>query len=131
MAYVTGLINAIMNGPEWYSTAIFLSWDDWGGFYDHVPPPKIDQYGLGIRVPGLVISPYAKQNYIDHKTYSFESWLRIVEERFNVNPMTARDTEALDMLDAFDFTQAPRPPYNLSASRSGSPYPQPLQKIAH
>ena len=131
MAYVTGLINAIMNSPEWYSTAIFVSWDDWGGFYDHVAPPKIDQYGLGIRVPGLVISPYAKQGYIDHKTYSFESWLRIVEERFDVNPLTARDTNALDMLDAFDFTQNPRPPYNLSASRAGSSYPQPLQKSVH
>ena len=62
MAYVTGLINSIMQGPEWNTTAIFLSWDDWGGFYDHVAPPKIDEYGLGIRVPGLVISPYARQN---------------------------------------------------------------------
>ena len=114
MAYVTGLVNSIMQGPDWNSTAIFISWDDWGGFYDHVSPPKIDQYGLGIRVPGLIISPYAKENYIDHNTYSFESWLKIVEERFDVNPMTARDTNALDMLDAFDFTQKPRPPYNSS-----------------
>jgi len=129
MAYVTGLVNAVMNGPDWYSTAIFISWDDWGGFYDHVPPPKIDQYGLGIRVPGLVISPYAKEDYIDHETYSFESWLKIVEERFDVRPMTARDTNALDMIDSFDFTQQPRPTIILSASRAGSVYPQPMQKI--
>jgi phospholipase C len=129
MAYVTGLINSIMQGPEWNSTAIFLSWDDWGGFYDHVAPPKIDEYGLGIRVPGLVISPYARQNYIDHNTYSFESWLRIVEERFGVTPMTARDTNAMDMLDAFDFEQQPRPPVVLDPS--GSLYPQPLQAIKH
>jgi phospholipase C len=129
MAYVTGLVNAIMKSPNWNSTAIFISWDDWGGFYDHVTPPKIDQYGLGIRVPGLVISPYARQNYIDHNTYSFESWLKIVEERFNVHPMTARDTTALDMLDAFDFNQQPRAPVILTATKAGSPYPQPLQKI--
>lgn len=131
MAYVTGLVNAIMSGPNWNSTAIFISWDDWGGFYDHVPPPQIDQYGLGIRVPGLVISPYAKENYIDHKTYSFESWLKIVEERFGVYPMTARDTNALDMIDSFDFSQKPRPPVILSPTREGSSYPQPLQKIEH
>jgi phospholipase C len=131
MAYVTGLVNAAMQGPGWNTSAIFLSWDDWGGFYDHVAPPKIDQYGLGIRVPGLVISPYARQGYIDHKTYSFESWLRIVEERFQVSPMTARDTGALDMLDAFDFTQRPREPALLSPTLEGSSYPQPLQVIRH
>lgn len=131
MAYVTGLVNAVMDSPNWNSTAIFISWDDWGGFYDHVPPPKIDQYGLGIRVPGLVISPYAKQSFIDHKTYSFESWLKIVEERFDVQPMTARDTGAPDMIDSFDFTQKPRPPMMLSATRAGSAYPPPLQRIQH
>ncbi len=121
MAYVTGLVNAIMQGPDWDSTAIFISWDDWGGFYDHVNPPKVDEYGYGIRVPGLVISPYARQGYIDHKTYSFESWLKLVEERFGVASMTARDKNALDMKDDFDFTQKPRPPVILSATNQGSP----------
>ncbi len=131
MAYVTGLINSVMQGPDWDSTAIFVSWDDWGGFYDHVPPPSVDQYGYGIRVPGLVISPYAKEGFVDHNTYSFESWLRIVEERFGVQPLTARDTNARDMLTAFDFTQKPREPVMLSATELGSPYPQPLQAIQH
>jgi len=131
MAYVTGLVNAVMNSPLWYSSAIFISWDDWGGFYDHVAPPQIDQYGLGIRVPGLVISPWARQGYIDKKVYSFESWLRIVEERYDVHPMTARDTSAADMLDSFDFNQQPRLPVVLSASRMGSPYPYPLQTIQY
>ena len=129
MAYVTGLVNAIMQGPDWDATAIFLSWDDWGGFYDHVAPPKVDEYGYGIRVPAIVISPYAKQGYIDHNTYSFESWLKIVEERFGVKPLTARDTLAGDMLQAFDFNQKPRSPVILEATRDGSPYPQPLQAI--
>ena len=91
MAYVTGLVNAVMQGPNWASSAIFIAWYDWGGYYDHVPPPRVDQYGYGIRVPGLVISPYARQGYVDHKTYSFESWLKIVEERFGVASMTDRD----------------------------------------
>jgi phospholipase C len=131
MAYVTGLVNAVMQGPDWNTTAIFISWDDWGGFYDHVVPPKVDVYGYGIRVPGLVISPYAKQGYIDHKTYSFESWLKIVEERFGVQSMTQRDTNALDMIDAFDFTQQPRSPVLLSPTLEGSSYPQPLQTLRH
>ncbi|MGI8588669.1 MAG: alkaline phosphatase family protein [Chloroflexia bacterium] len=131
MAYVTGLIDAVMKSPDWNTTAIFVSWDDWGGFYDHVSPPKIDQYGLGIRVPGLVISPYAKQGYIDHTTYSFESWLRIAEERYGVLPMTARDTNAADMISSFDFTQQPRQPVILSPTTAGSPYPQPPQAIQH
>ena len=129
MNYVTGLVNAVMNSPQWNSTAIFIAWDDWGGFYDHVDPPKVDQYGLGIRVPGLVISPYARQGYVDHKTYSFESWLRIAEERFGVVPMTARDNTANDMADAFDFTQQPRPPVLMNGS--GSPYPPAPQSLVH
>lgn len=128
MSYVTGLVNAVMQGPNWNSSAIFIAWDDWGGFYDHVTPPKVDKYGLGIRVPGLVISPYARQGYVDHKTYSFESWLKLVEERFGVNSMTARDNNANDMYDSFDFTQAPRPPVILDPQ--GSPYPPPLQTLA-
>jgi uncharacterized protein (TIGR03437 family) len=127
MNYVTGLVNAVMNSPLWNSTAIFIAWDDWGGFYDHVDPPQVDQYGLGIRVPGLVISPYARQGYIDHKTYSFESWLRIVEERFGIVPMTARDNMANDMIDAFDFTQQPRAPVLLNPS--GTPYPPAPQTL--
>jgi phospholipase C len=61
-SYVTRLVNAIMQGPEWNSTAVFLSWDDWGGFYDHVQPPRIDELGHGIRVPALLISPYPKKD---------------------------------------------------------------------
>jgi phospholipase C len=131
MAYVTGLVNAVMQSPEWSSSVIFVAWDDWGGFYDHVAPPQVDQYGLGIRVPSFVVGPYVKEHYIDHNTYSFESWLKLTEERFGVVPMTSRDTAAADMLDAFDFTQKPRPPLILSATNQGSPYPQPLQPVEH
>jgi len=131
MAYVTGLVNAVMKSPDWPHTAIFIAWDDWGGFYDHVNPPKVDTFGYGLRVPSLVISPYAKQGYIDHTTYSFESWLKLVEERYGVSPMTARDAQAADMMSAFDFTQQPRQPIVLVATPSGSPYPAPAQALRH
>ncbi len=125
MAYVTGLINAIMMSPNWSSTAIFLSWDDWGGFYDHMAPPSGDEFNNSIRVPGIVISPYARQNYVDHGIYSFESWLKILEDRFDVHPAGMGSTQAGDMLDGFDFNQKPRLP--LTFDPNGSVFPQPLQ----
>jgi phospholipase C len=123
MAYVTALVNAVMEGPDWDSSAIFISYDEWGGFYDHVQPPRVDEAGLGIRVPGLVISSYARAGYVDHEVYSPQSWLRIVEERYELPPLTARDANAADMLAAFDFSQSPRPPVILAATTTGSPYP--------
>lgn len=102
-------INAIMQGPDWSSTAIFLTWDDFGGFYDHVPPPNIDTYGFGPRVPLLIISPFAKKGYISHTQYEFSSVLKFIENRFALSSLTARDTEANDTTDSFDFSQSPRP----------------------
>jgi phospholipase C len=103
-------INAIMQGPLWNSTAIFVTWDDYGGFYDHVAPPDLDVYGLGPRVPLLIISPYAKEAYISHTQYEFSSVLKFIEERFNLQPLTLRDEGANDMMDSFDFGQNPLPP---------------------
>ncbi|MBO0731611.1 MAG: hypothetical protein J2P57_20295, partial [Acidimicrobiaceae bacterium] len=81
-SYVTSLINAVMRSPDWDSTAIFLNWDDWGGFYDHVQPPTVDQNGYGLRVPAMVISPYAKAGYIDHQTLSFDAYDKFIEDDF-------------------------------------------------
>jgi len=103
-------INAVMSGPEWDSTAIFLTWDDFGGFYDHVSPPPIDRFGLGPRVPMLIISPYAKQDYISHTQYEFGSVLKFIEERFGLSSLTQRDAGANDTLDSFDFSQSPLQP---------------------
>lgn len=103
-------INAVMQGPDWKSTAIFVVWDDFGGFYDHVPPPSVDEYGLGPRVPILIISPYAKTGYISHTQYEFSSVLKFIEERFGLPFLSARDAGANDTLDSFDFTQAARQP---------------------
>ena len=124
-AYVTSLINAAMQGPDWNSTAIFLSWDDWGGFYDHVVPPHVDENGYGLRVPGLVISPYAKQGFIDHQTLSFDAYLKVIEDVFlngaRIDPKTDGRPDSRpdvrenapqlgDVINDFDFTQPPRPP---------------------
>jgi phospholipase C len=124
-SYVTGLINAIMQSPVWDSTAIFLSWDDWGGFYDHVPPPVVDGNGYGIRVPGLVISPYARRGFIDHQTLSHDAYAKFIEDVFlggeRIDPRTdgrpdprpdVREDEAIlgDLRADFDFTQPPRRP---------------------
>ncbi|MGI8855312.1 MAG: alkaline phosphatase family protein [Thermomicrobiales bacterium] len=135
-AYTTGLINAIMQGPDWNSTAIFLSWDDWGGFYDHVAPPSVDQNGYGLRVPGIVISPYAKQGMIDHQTLSFDAYLKFIEDDFlggqRIDPAndgrpdprpTVRENvpQLGDLTQDFDFTQDPRPPLILPTNPPPGP----------
>jgi hypothetical protein len=118
--WVVSLVNAVMQGPNWNSTAIVISWDDFGGLYDHVPPPQPDLYGLGPRVPLLVISPYSKQTvygqqgYITHLQLEFSSFLKTVEERFDLAALTERDESANDLLDSFDFSQNPLPPLLLT-----------------
>jgi phospholipase C len=124
-AYVTRMINAAMRGPDWDSTAIFVTWDDWGGFYDHVRPPHVDENGYGLRVPAFVVSPYAKRGLIDHQTLSFDAYLKLIEDRFlgaqrldpktdgrpDPRPTVREEVEILgDLRRAFDFHQEPRPP---------------------
>ena len=104
------MLNALMRGPDWSSTALFLTWDDFGGFYDHVAPEQVDSLGLGFRVPLLVISPYAKKGYIDHTRYEFSSMLRFSEDILGLVPLTRRDMGANNMFNAFDFTQKPAAP---------------------
>jgi phospholipase C len=103
-------INAVMQGPEWSSTAIFVTWDDYGGFYDHVAPPQPDVFGLGPRVPLLIISPYVMPGYLSHTQYEHSSFLKLVEDRFGLATLTARDAAANDMTDSFNFSQTPLPP---------------------
>lgn len=104
-------LNAIMNNSSiWDSTAVFIVWDDFGGDYDHVAPPSLDAFGLGPRVPLLVISPYAKKGYISNTQYEFSSILKFIEERFNLPPLGDRDTQANDISGSFNFAQNPSPP---------------------
>jgi phospholipase C len=110
MDYVSYLTNAVMQSPYWSSSAIIITWDDYGGFYDHVPPPKVDAYGEGFRVPTIVISPWAKHGYIDHTTYEFASLLKLAEDNFNLPVLGARDVSANDMMNSFDFNQSPQAP---------------------
>ena len=107
-AWVTRLVNAVMKGPDWKSTAIFLAWDDWGGFYDHVRPPRVDGNGYGLRVPALVISPYAKRGYVDHQTLSFDAYLKFIEDDF----LGGRRLEPQDR-------RAARPPPRRPRERAG------------
>lgn len=103
-------LNALMQGSDWNSTAVFLTWDDFGGFYDHVVPPSLDFFGLGPRVPLLIISPFARQGFISHTTYEYSSILKFIEVRFGLPSLTPRDENANDTTDSFDFTQAPLSP---------------------
>jgi phospholipase C len=108
--WTTEVVNAIMASPLWKDTAIFITWDDYGGFYDHVPPPQVDRFGFGIRVPMLLISPYAKDGYVDHTLGEFSSVLRFIENNWGLTQLTERDRAADDFATGFDFAQAPRPP---------------------
>ena len=109
-------LNAIMSNPNiWNSTAVFIVWDDFGGIYDHIPPPpSVDGFRFGPRVPMLIISPYAKAGYISTTQYEFSSILKFIEERFNLNALSSRDTGANDTTDSFNFNQTPLAPLILS-----------------
>jgi len=107
-------LNAVMRGPQWNSTAVFITWDDFGGFYDHVPPPVADNFGFGPRVPLIVVSPFAKSDFISHTMYEFSSLLKFVETRWRLGTLTDRDAVANDILDSFDFGQTPLTPPVLS-----------------
>ncbi len=125
MRHVTEIVNAAMQGPDWEETAIFITWDDWGGFYDHLEPPRIDDNGYGIRVPGIMISPWAKSGMIDAQTLSFDAYLKLVEDLFlggqRLDPATMSRPDSRptvreevpilgDLLEEFDFSQDPLPP---------------------
>jgi phospholipase C len=124
-AWVTRVVDAVMRSPDWKSSAIFIAWDDWGGFYDHVQPPVVDPLGYGIRVPGIMISPYARSGYIDHQTLSFDAYLKFIEDDFlggaRIDPATDGRPDSRpsvrenapqlgNLLSEFDFSQPPQKP---------------------
>ena len=125
MQYVSGLVNAVMQGPDWNSSAIFITWDEWGGMFDHVPPKKIDWAGYGIRVPALIISPWASPGVIDHQLMSFDAYDKLIEDLFlggqRLDPNTDGRPDPRpsvregypylgNLLNDFNFSNPPRPP---------------------
>jgi phospholipase C len=108
-SWVAALVNTVGKSKFWDSTVIFVQWDDWGGLYDHVPPPYEDFDGLGFRVPLLVISPYAKHAYVSHAQYETASVLRFAEDLYGLKPLAAADRRARSPAgDCLDFSQRPR-----------------------
>jgi phospholipase C len=107
-SWVAQIVNAVGQSRYWDSTAIVITWDDWGGWYDHVAPPQLDYTGLGFRVPMIVVAPYAKTGYVSHTQYEFGSILRFVEDTFGLGRLGTTDTRAASIANVFDFAQAPR-----------------------
>jgi phospholipase C len=121
-SWVSSIVNAIGNSPYWANTAIIITWDDWGGWYDHVPPKVINDgvswgsgYIYGFRVPLIVVSPYAKAAYISHNTHDFGSILKFIETTFNLPSLGYADSPADDLSDCFNLTHAPLTFHAISA----------------
>ena len=115
--FVKSIIQELMRSSFWDSSAFLLAYDDWGGWYDHVTPIQVDQFGYGPRVPVLLVSPYAKTGYVDHTVLDFTSILNFIEQNWNIAPLAARDTNANNFLSAFNFNQAARLPNFLPLTR--------------
>jgi phospholipase C len=105
--WVTKVVNAVGTSQYWKNTAIILLWDDWGGWYDNAPPRFVNYSSLGMRVPMIVISPYARPDYVSHTQYDFGSILKLAEQTFNLGSLGVTDETATSMEDVFDFTQKP------------------------
>jgi phospholipase C len=116
-AFVRTLVNALIESPAWPSAAFLLAYDDWGGWYDHVRPPQVDEHGYGFRVPALLISPYAKRGVVNHTQLDFTSLLKFIEQNWRLRPLTARDRAANSIASGLDFTQPAREPAFTSPRR--------------
>ena len=121
---VKNIVQELMRSTSWSSSAFMLLYDDWGGWYDHVAPPQVDQAGYGARIPGLLVSPYARKGFIDSTQLDFTSVLKFIEANWSVSALTTRDTAANNFLEAFDFTQTPRQAIFLSASAGSAVLPK-------
>jgi phospholipase C len=123
--FVRTLINELMRSEAWNSSAFLLTYDDWGGFYDHGPPPKVDDYGYGFRVPAVLVSPYSRRGYVDHTVLDFTSILKFIEINWGLEPLASRDRQANSFASAFDFSQEPRPAGFVSTQRKVPLAPEP------
>lgn len=115
--FVKSLVNALMISDLWDSSAFLWTYDDWGGWYDHVRPPRVDKFGLGFRVPALLVSPYARRGYVDSTTSEFSSIPAFIEANWGLRPLSRRDRQANDLMGAFDFDSPPRDARLLTRTR--------------
>jgi phospholipase C len=129
--FVKKLLNSLMASSAWDSSAFMWSYDDWGGWYDHVPPPDVGEYGYGFRVPALLVSPYAKEGYIDSTELDFTSMLKFIQENWDVASLGERDAKANNFLSAFDFARGPREPRIIPAVREAPPPPPPNRGVIY
>ncbi len=106
--FIRSLVQALMQSRYWENSAFLYSYDDWGGWYDHVPPPQVDEHGYGFRVPALMVSAYARKGYIDHTLLDYTSAIKFIQENWGIEPLAERDAQANSFMDAFDFSQPPR-----------------------
>jgi phospholipase C len=114
---VRTMLQMLMESDAWDSSAFFITYDDWGGWYDHVPPPQVDEYGYGFRVPALLVSPYARRGYIDHTQLDHTSILKFIETNWSIPPFAKRDAQANNLTSAFDFSSPPREAVFIPLSR--------------
>lgn len=130
-AFVRTLVTSLQRSSAWSSSAFMWTYDDWGGWYDHVRPPSVDTYGYGFRAPLLIVSPYAKEGHIDHNTADFTSQLAFIERNWRIAPLTARDARAYPLGDAFDFSKGPRPPVVVSSVRHPAVVVPPRRNVVY
>jgi phospholipase C len=118
-AFIADVVHAFIESPQWKRGALFIVYDEWGGFFDHVVPPRVpdlrtssnlsrDFGQMGFRIPAVVVSPYARRGYVDHSIYGFESILKMIRYRYGIPPLTPRDLYANNIAGAFDFESKPR-----------------------
>lgn len=130
--FVRSLIQPLMRSPAWYSSMFLVVYDDWGGWYDHVAPPVVDEYGLGFRVPGFMVGPYVRQGVVDHTVLDFTSILKFVEDNWTLEPLTERDANANSIASALDFGQPPREPAFIPWDRpSSATVEQPRRRVVY
>jgi phospholipase C len=128
---VKRMLNGLMQSSLWSSTAFLVTYDDWGGWYDHVPPPQVDEFGYGFRTPALLVSPYARRGYVDSTVLDFTSILKFIEENFYLQPLAERDAQASSLITAFDFTQPPREPRIIPMTRGEVVVRQPKRPVIY
>ena len=129
--FVRTLITSLMRSEAWESSAFIWTYDDWGGWYDHVPPPVVDDFGYGFRVPALLVSAYAKRGYIDSTVHDYTSIMHLIEQNWGVAPVADRDANANSMIDAFDFSQPARAPILLDTEREATARPEPNRLVIY